>query len=172
MQKIAIIGSGGSGKSTLSRKLAAKLQLPVYHLDSLYWRSGWVPTPAAEWDQFLTELTAQSEWIIDGNYGRTMDIRLREADTIIYLDYPTYISLFRAVKRRFQYKGRTRPDMAAGCEEKMDLKFAKWIWRYRRDQRPKILKKLDDLKDNKTIYIFTSPRQLERFLEQNFKEER
>ncbi|WP_017811912.1 DNA topology modulation protein [Paenibacillus shenyangensis] len=170
MQKIAIIGSGGSGKSTLSKKLANKLNLPVYHLDALHWRPGWVPTPVAEWDQLQLELTAQNEWIIDGNYGRTMDIRLREADTIIYLDYPTYISLFRAVKRRFQYKGKTRPDMAAGCEEKIDLKFVKWIWRYRRDQRPKVLSKLNELKSSKQIYIFTSPRQLEQFLQQDLSE--
>lgn len=101
MKKIAIIGSGGSGKSTLALKLGQIRQLPVFHLDALNWNPGWVPTPKEEWNRLMEELVLQKEWIIDGNYGGTMNVRLREADTIIYLDYPTYISLYRAIKRTF-----------------------------------------------------------------------
>jgi len=166
VKRIAIIGSGGSGKSTLAKELGQILNLPVYHLDALYWRAGWVPAPEHEWDLLMQELVLKEEWIIDGNYGGTMDIRLREADTIIFLDYPTCLSLFRALKRRIQYQGKTRPDMGEGCQEKIDYQFIKWIVNYRRDKRPGILKKLNKLTDKKEVYIFQSPRQLKNFLKQ------
>lgn len=166
MKKIAIIGSGGSGKSTLAKQLGDILNLPVYHLDFYYWKPNWVPTVETEWTNFVEILTKNEEWIIDGNYRRTMDIRLREADTIIFLDYSTRLSLYRAVKRRIQYNGSTRPDMGYGCNEKIDYEFVKWIWNFRRIQRPELMKKLDELMLYKQIYIFTSPKQLGAFLSQ------
>jgi adenylate kinase family enzyme len=164
MKRIAIIGSGGSGKSTLARELGKILKLPVYHLDALYWKPGWVRTPDEEWDQLMEALVSKEEWIIDGNYGRTMDIRLRKADTIIYLDYPTYLCLFRAIKRRIQYHRKTRPDMGEGCTERIDRQFIRWIWNFRRDERPWILQKLNDIRNGKQIHIITSPGQLKAFL--------
>lgn len=164
MKKIAIIGSGGSGKSTLAKQLGSILNLPVYHLDFYYWKPNWVPTAEEEWDNFVETLVKKEEWIIDGNYRRTMDIRLREADTIIFLDYPTRLSLYRAIKRRVQYNGKIRPDMGEGCTEKIDYQFLKWIWNYRRENRTEIMKKLNELKHTKQIYIFTSPKQVNVFL--------
>lgn len=108
---------------------------------------------------------SKKEWIIDGNYGRTMDIRLREADVIIFLDYPTYISVFRVLKRRIQYHAKTRPDMGEGCTEKLDLHFIKWIWNFRKDKRPELLEKLARYRNKKQVYIFTKPRHLKHFLE-------
>ncbi|WP_160042652.1 DNA topology modulation protein [Paenibacillus sp. USDA918EY] len=166
MKKITIIGSGGSGKSTLASELGKILGLPVYHLDALHWKTGWKPTPKKEWDQLMEELVSRNEWIIDGNYGRSMDVRLQASDTIIYLDYPTYLSLFRGIKRSMQYYGKTRPDMGEGCAERIDFQFFKWILHYRRDQRPNILKKLNMLQDKKNIHIFASPKQLKNFLKQ------
>lgn len=95
MEKIAIIVAGGTGKSTLARELGEILKLPVYHLDTLYWKPGWVSTPTEEWEQVMVNLVSKDKWIIDGNYGKSIDIRLKKADTVIFLDYPTYISLFR-----------------------------------------------------------------------------
>jgi len=164
MKKIVIIGSGGSGKSTLAKNLGTILNLPVYHLDYYYWKPDWVPTEEYEWDNFVEMLAKKDEWIIDGNYRRTMDVRLREADTIIFLDYPTHLSLYRAVKRRVQYNGRTRPDMGYGCTERIDYQFLKWIWNFRRENRPEILEKLNELKNKKQIYIFTSPNQVNDFI--------
>jgi len=112
----------------------------------------------------MEALVSKEEWIIDGNYGRTMDIRLRKADTIIYLDYPTYLCLFRAIKRRIQYHGKTRPDMGEGCKERIDRQFIRWIWNFCRDERPCILQKLNDFRDEKQIHIITSPGQLKAFL--------
>ncbi|MES2626184.1 MAG: AAA family ATPase, partial [Pseudomonadota bacterium] len=89
MQRIAIIGCGGSGKSTLANTLGQKLGLPVHHLDQLYWRPTWIETPKAEWESLQQQLCNQPAWIIDGNYGGTMDLRLAAADTVIFLDMPT-----------------------------------------------------------------------------------
>ncbi|NLY66996.1 MAG: DNA topology modulation protein [Tissierellia bacterium] len=165
-RRIAIIGCGGAGKSTLARKLGEILKLPVYHLDSLFWKAGWVPMPVEEWKLIQEELTSKDEWIIDGNYRGTMDIRLSKADTIIFLDYPTYICLFRVIKRLIKYYGKTRPDMAEGCNETLDLEFIKWILNFRRNKRPDIINKINTYKDRKNIYIIKSPKELEVFIEQ------
>lgn len=164
MNKIVVIGSGGAGKSTLSKQLGQLLDVPIFHLDALYWKPGWVLTPEEERDKLMEELVAGEQWIIDGNYGRTMDIRLREADTVIYLDYPTSLCLFRAIKRRIKYHRKTRSDMGEGCEERISYPFIQWIAHYRRDHRPGILQKLNHFMDRKQIYIFTSPKQVNLFL--------
>lgn len=84
MKKIAIIGSGGSGKSTLARDLGEILYIEVLHLDSLFWKPNWVGVPKVEQKKVQHELIKREEWIIDGNYGGTIDIRLNAADTIIF----------------------------------------------------------------------------------------
>lgn len=116
MNKIAVIGSGGSGKSTFSRKLGNILNLPVYHLDTMYWNPGWIETPKDKWESVVRELADNDQWIIDGNYRSTMDIRLNSADTIIFLNMSTLLCTYRIIKRRFMFKGKKRPDMTEGCE--------------------------------------------------------
>jgi adenylate kinase family enzyme len=123
MKKVAVIGCGGAGKSTFSRILSEVLNIPVYHLDKLNWKPGWIPTPKDEWDNLMKNLVSEEEWIIDGNYGRTLDTRLNNADTIVFLNMPMYLCIFRIVKRRFMYHGKSRPDMDEGCPEKLDINF-------------------------------------------------
>ncbi|HEY5588821.1 MAG TPA: AAA family ATPase, partial [Candidatus Paceibacterota bacterium] len=130
MNKIAVIGCGGAGKSTFSRKLQEILDISVYHLDKLNWKPGWVPTPKDEWDDLMKSLVAKQKWIIDGNYGRTLDIRLENADTIIFLNMPTYLCIYRVIKRRLMYHGKSRPDMNKGCLEQLNWEFIKWVWNY------------------------------------------
>lgn len=166
MQKIAIIGSGGAGKSTLARQLGEILSLPVYHLDALYWKPNWTPTPLEEWEAMQTELLQRDAWIMDGNFGGTMRLRLQAADTIIFMDYPNWLCLWRVLKRRWKYQGRTRPDMGEGCPEKIDAEFLSWVWNYRRTRRPGIVQRLAAYKTSKTILIFTSPAQTNRFLQE------
>jgi adenylate kinase family enzyme len=142
MKRIAIIGSPGSGKSTLARKLGEISGLPVFHLDRLFWNPGWVQSPKPVWIALQSALVAQDSWIIDGNYGATLHIRAAAADTIIFLDFPRYLCLGRAVKRVWQYRGSIRPDMAPGCPEKIDREFLHYIWRFPVDERPQILSQL------------------------------
>jgi adenylate kinase family enzyme len=84
MKRIAIIGSCGAGKSTLARQMGTILGLEVIHLDSFFWKPGWVETPRVEWRSTVENLVKRETWIIDGNYGSTFDIRLEAADTIVF----------------------------------------------------------------------------------------
>lgn len=165
MKKIVIIGSGGSGKSTLARQLGKKLKRKVYHLDALFWKPNWVGVPKEEQKKVQNDLVKEEEWIIDGNYGGTMEIRLNAADTIIFLDIPRTICVFRAFKRMLQYRNTTRPDMGEGCEERLSFKFIKWIWEYPNTKRPKILEILEQLSKDKEVIILKSPKDVQHFLE-------
>ncbi len=165
MQKVAIIGSAGAGKSTLAKQLGSILNLPVYHLDRFFWKPGWVPTEKADWDAFLSELVKKDLWIIDGNYGRTFDIRFQEADTIIYLDMSTLLTIYRIIKRRIMYHGKTRPDLNEGCPEKLDWEFIKWVWKFNKEKRKGILQKLENLNNEKHIYILKNRREVSAFLD-------
>lgn len=117
MKRVLVIGPSCAGKSTLARRLADRIGLPLVHLDPLYWRAGWRETPKEEWAQTVERLVQQDDWVIDGNYGGTLDQRLEAADTVIFLDFSRWICLRRAVKRRIQFHGRSCPDMAEGCSE-------------------------------------------------------
>ena len=109
MRRVAIIGSGGAGKSRLARQLGEATRLPVIHLDSLFWRPGWTETPKDVWRRTVEDLVKGDEWILDGNFGGTMEIRLAAADTIIFLDFPRVLCTYRAIKRAITYWNRTRP---------------------------------------------------------------
>lgn len=165
MKRIAIIGSSGAGKSTLARQLGAILGIDVIHLDSVYWKPGWVETPRNEWIKIQEELVRRDRWIIDGNYGATLDVRLAAADTVIFLDFPRAVCLWRAVRRRFQNRGKTRPDMGPGCPEKLDWDFLKWIWTFPQRTRPVVLAKLEHYRDGKRIITLRNPSQVRQFLD-------
>lgn len=165
MKKIVLIGSGGSGKSTLAKQLSRTLGIPVYHLDTLFWKPNWQAVPRAEQQQIQTDLISRDDWIIDGNYGGTMDLRLNAADTIIFLDLPRMTCVYRILKRSIRYRHEARPDMAAGCPEKIDVAFLKWVWRYPDEQRPGIRARLAQVEATKTIIVLKSRKEVRRFIE-------
>jgi adenylate kinase family enzyme len=165
VKKIAIIGCGGSGKSTLSLELGQALSLPVHHLDMIFWKPNWTPMDHPEFLDIQSEIFAEDEWIVDGNYGSTMEQRLNQADTIIFLDLPTLSCLRGAVSRFFKYRNQTRPDMTEGNEERLNLEFLLWILFYRRTRRPAILSMLDELAQEKQIVILTSREAVEQFVD-------
>lgn len=165
MKKIALIGSGGSGKSTLARRLGEKLNIEVYHLDALFWKPNWTPTAKEEQRKVQNELVKQEEWIIDGNYNGTMDIRLNAVDTIIFVDINRVICIYRVFKRMIQYRGKSRPDMAEGVNERFDFDFLKWVWDYPKTKKPVVLEKLEQLPNDKKVIILKSPREVQLFLD-------
>jgi adenylate kinase family enzyme len=159
-----IVGCSGSGKSTLSARLSEVLNLPVIHLDKHYWRPNWVSTPDEEWHKIAQELIMEDKWIIDGNYSGTMDIRVKRADLIIYLDMPRWLCLYRVIKRRIMYNKKTRPDMHEGCPEKIDLEFLQWVWNFRRKNRENLLEKLEQVKKENEIIIVNRPKQVDEII--------
>ena len=104
-KRILILGCGGAGKSTLARRLGAATGLPVVHLDGLYWQPGWVAMERAAWRRTVENEIAKDAWIIDGNFGSSLELR-----------------------RVWTTHGRVRPDMGAGCPERFDLSFLRWVW--------------------------------------------
>lgn len=127
--KIAIIGYSGAGKSTLAVKLGAFYGAEVLHLDSVQFLPGWQERPLEEKQQMVGRfLDSHSAWVIDGNYSALhYDRRMEEADLIIMLLFGRLNCLWRVTKRYFKYRGKTRPDMGEGCEEKLDSEFVWWV---------------------------------------------
>ena len=163
MQRVLIIGSSGSGKSTFARKLSTKEGLPIIYLDQHYFDKNWVEPSKEVWGKRVEALSQRESWIMDGNYGGTMDIRIARADTIIFLNLPVWICLFRILKRWVQYRGQVRPGAAEGCYEKMDLQFIHYVATYPITRRPGILKKLATLENKKQIYILNSRKAIRDF---------
>ena len=127
MQRVIVIGPCGAGKSTAAIELGRLLDLPVHHLDRLHWREGWLESTRSELETALAPIIAGERWLIDGNYGGTMAARIERADTVVYLDYPIHLCLWRALKRVLRFRGQVRPDMAPGCPERFDPEFFRYI---------------------------------------------
>ncbi|HKG48138.1 MAG TPA: DNA topology modulation protein [Pyrinomonadaceae bacterium] len=166
VQRVLVIGSGGSGKSTVAARLGELLNLEVNHLDKFYWSPGWVKPEPDEWLKTVTELTNKESWIIDGNYSGTLELRLRKCDTIVFLDLPRVLCLWRIVKRYFLYRGGSRPDMAEGCRENLNFEFVNWVWNYHRRSRPKVIRLLREHAGEKQIYWLRSGNEVNKFLSQ------
>ena len=159
---MAVIGSPGSGKSTFARRLGAHTGLPVIHLDEHFWRPGWEPTPDDEWHDVVTGLAAGDEWIIDGNYTRTIDLRARAADTMVLLDYPALGCVARALRRSVTKFGQEV--QAPGCPERVDPQFLRWIAGYRRHVRPRVLEMIAAAAPEVAVHVLARPSHADQFL--------
>lgn len=159
-----ILGCGGSGKSTLSRQLHQITQLPIIPLDKMYWKPNWVTPSEEEWRNTISELVTQDKWIMEGNYGGTWDLRIPRADTIIYLDMPTRVCLYRVLKRTFANYGKVRPDMVEGCPERLDWEFIHYILTFNLTRRKRNISIINQYKEEKQILIFRKKKELNAFL--------
>lgn len=165
MERILIIGCAGAGKTTLSRRLGEKLNLPVVHLDSIFWSPGnWEHLEKEDFDNALRLELEKSQWIIEGNYDRTLTMRLNCCDTVIWLDYSGFVCMIRWFKRMIVNRGKVRVDMAPGCREKFEWEFAKDIWTFNKEKRSKYEAMFAEQTDKK-IFRFKTCRQLEQFLQ-------
>ena len=158
MKKVIVIGCPGSGKSTVSRALHNKTGIPLYHLDMMYWNADKTTVEKSVFLERLSAVLQKNEWIIDGNYGSTMELRMVACDTVIFLDYPIEICLDGIKERR----GKPRSDMP-WIETEEDAEFIEFIKNYNEQQKPKVLELLEKYSD-KNIIIFKSREQADAFL--------
>lgn len=165
MKRILIIGNGGAGKTTLSLKLQSTLGLDVIHLDQHYWKPYWTEPDKQEWTKTVSELVEKERWIMDGNYGGTMNVRIEKADTIIYLNYPTIVCLSRVIKRIVSNWGKVRYEMPEGCTERFDQKFLLYVAKYKNTRSKNILEKLKHLKPVKKVLIFNNDKESSEFID-------
>ena len=163
MERSLIIGCSGSGKTTLACQLGDKLGIPVVHLDRLWWTGDWENVSREEFDAKLASELEKPQWIIDGNYSRTMEMRLEKCDTILYLDFNRWVCLWGMFKRVVSNYGRHRPDMGGECRERFDPKFIKWIWNFNKTNRERNYRWLNEARYAQT-YAFKNRRQVRAFL--------
>ena len=158
MNKVIIIGCPGSGKSTFSKELQTKTGMPLFHLDMLFWNADKTHVTREVFDQRLAVILKQDSWIIDGNYGRTLETRLKECDTVFLLDFPVDICL-SGVNARI---GKPRDDMP-WVEQEFDKEFKKWIIDFPNNELPYIYTLLEKYK-HKHLIIFKSHEQINEYL--------
>ncbi len=166
MQRVMIFGASGSGKSTLAQRLGDVTGLPVVHIDPMYWKPGWVQREAGETTVLIRAAMAQDAWVFDGNHHATFPERIARADTVVFLDFPTVLRVWRVIWRTFRTLGRTRPDMGTGCPERFDREFIiKWVAGYRRRSYARDLEVVQNLPAGVTCHHLKSRRDVRRFLE-------
>jgi adenylate kinase family enzyme len=149
MKRVIVVGPGAAGKSTLAAHLGEITGLPVIELDKLFWRPGLAATPREEWSAIQRRLAARDSWIMDGDLGPydVLDVRLRAADTVIFLDFPRVRCAWRAARR-----SRERAD------------FWRWLWSYRRRSRPVIRQAITAYAGHADLHVLTTPRAVKRFV--------
>ena len=163
MKKVMVIGCPGSGKSRFSRELHQKTDLPLYHLDMMYWNADKTTVEKKIFLERLTDVLKQDAWILDGNYGSTMEMRMEACDTVIFLDYPTGVCL-EGIKER---RGKPRSDMP-WIETEEDEEFVAFIKGYHKEQRPKVLALLNRY-CHKNIFVLRDRKQADAFLDLQVK---
>ena len=157
-KRVAVIGCPGGGKSTFSRALRDRVGLPLYHLDAIYWKADGTTVSKEEFSERLAEVMATDAWIIDGNYGSTMERRLAACDAVFFLDYPTDVCVEGIRSRR----GQARSDIP-WVETGEDAEFLDFVKRFEAESRPKILVLLAQYPD-KAVIIFRSRAESEAYL--------
>jgi adenylate kinase family enzyme len=164
MRRVAVVGCGGAGKTTLANELADRLGIPVIHIDSHYWQvvdGERVESTPEQWEGRHRELIAQDEWVIDGMKFGVLDERLARADTVVYLDPSPAVCLGAIVHRRIRHRGQDRSEL--GVYVDINYKFLRWVWRFRRRQRPTLLSKLSTFEGE--VVILHRRREVRRYLE-------
>ena len=167
LQRVLLIGNAGAGKTTFAKKLAQKLCLPLIHLDSLYWCGDWDHLSRNEFDSALQRELEKPQWIIDGNFNRTIPHRLQYCDTVFYFDFPTITCLAGITTRTLTNLGKVRSDMGGNCIEHFDVHK---ISLYRNaltfnKQHRKAYTELLRHADGVNVIIFKNRRQAKAFLE-------
>lgn len=161
MQKVIVIGCPGSGKSTFSKALHDATGLPLYHLDMMKWNADGTNVPKSIFMERLHQALEKESWIIDGNYGSTMELRMQFCDTVFFLDYPRDVCI-EGIKSR---KGKKRSDIPCATLEDEDVEFVEFINHYNSASRPAVMELLRKY-SHKRIIIFGDRKEANEFLSQ------
>jgi len=164
MKRIAVIGCGGSGKSTIARQLGALLDLPITHLDAIFYDHDWNPLPQNEFAARQHKLVSRERWLIEGNYASTLHIRLAAADTVIFLDLPAITCLWGIAQRRCRYRGGQHHQ--DGVFDRIGWSFVKYIAGYRTAMKPKMLTLIAKHGPRARLIVLRSRKHANRFLAQ------
>ena len=167
MQRVMIVGGPGSGKTTLAKAMAARVTLPVWHVDQIIWEPNWVERDDAERMRQLYQIQMYERWIIEGNYPPTYRERVARADTLIFLDFPAWQRISRVTWRVARNFGRPRAEMPEGCIERFDrnyLDFLDFIWTTRESTRAQILRYVEEPPAHLTVHHLRSQGDVRRFL--------
>ena len=165
MRRVMILGCAGSGKSTLAMRLGERSGLPVIHMDNLFWEPGWIEAEDAVFKARIAKAIEGDAWITDGNYlTRTFPMRLPRADLVILVSRPRWLRLWRVIVRGTVYWGRTRPDLAVGCPDKVDWPFLKFVWNFDTTTTPRIEAAMAALSPRPPFLRLTSDAEVAAFL--------
>ncbi len=162
MDRIVVVGCGGSGKTYLANQLAALLDVPLTHLDAIYYDADWNPLPPEEFAAVQEKLVAARRWVIEGNYASSMPIRLARADTVIFLDLPAVTCLAGILQRRWRYRGGQ--DDKDGVYDRITWDFVRYIWGYRTSMRPRVRALLVEHGTSAMLITLTSRRRAAHYL--------
>jgi adenylate kinase family enzyme len=166
MQRVLVMGSSGSGKSTFARRLSDITGLPFVSLDALYWKPGWVASDNAEFGARVAEVARRPQWVMDGNFtgSGAGELRRHSSDTVIWFDLPRRTCMLGIARRIAGSYGQVRPEMAEGCPEKIDFEFFRYVWTYRQVQRPKLMAYFQGLRADQSLVCFTDRAQAADYL--------
>ncbi|MFF3432158.1 topology modulation protein [Streptomyces sp. NPDC002602] len=162
MNRIALIGCGGSGKTYLSKQLATLISAPVTHLDAVYYDDEWNALDKEKFAAIQEELVAADSWVIEGNYAGTLPIRLARADTVIFLDLPAWVCLWGIAQRRLRYGGGQ--DNSTGVYDRINWSFIRYVWGYRKTMAPRVRDLVREHAQGAPVYRVTSRRQARALL--------
>jgi adenylate kinase family enzyme len=164
LKRIMIIGQPGSGKSTLARALGDITSLPVVHIDTIHWQTGWVERSKSERTRLCEEVHASDEWIFEGGHSITWPTRVARADMIIALDIPLHVRAWRVFWRTIKHHGKTRADLPEGCPERFNWEFIIWIWNTRNTARKNLYKTVENAPGDKEKHVLCSTKDVDAFI--------
>lgn len=163
-RRVMVIGSPGSGKSSLCQTLSEKLSLPLIELDREYWRPGWMRPDPAVWKAEAAALAARDEWVMQGTYPSTMDIRVARADWLVWVDLPMPVCFGHEFRQMLKARREKMAEVAPGCPRRFDLALLRFVWSFPTTVTPRIAAMVARERRNRTIFILRSPREREDFL--------
>jgi adenylate kinase family enzyme len=167
MQRILVMGSSGSGKSTFAQRLSAITGIPMISIDAMFWRPGWTEPDRGEFRARLAEAARQPRWIMDGNFtSHLVELRRDACDTAFWFDLPRLTCMLGVLTRIATSYGRVRPEMAEGCPEQVDLEFLRYVWTFREKLRPELVAYFEGLRPDQSLIRFTDRAQANRYLDE------